>query len=607
LIAESWVLQATGIHAGWLVTAVSSSLIMAMPFLLLRLADDFMELPRVVLPVAAGGLLVATVSFFIFTVPYPPVLTIACVLYFVGFMFFVALAFVRAARESRGVTQRRMQAAAAGSICLSLVILLAGVRAAFPAASWWSIGSDLCALGSGLGYFLGFAPPRWIRRAWQVPEVHAFLQSAATLPRLPERQEVVRNLEQGLASAFGVPRASIGLWEPETQVLWYMVSGSALAIPADQMIVGRAFSAQRPLFSADAALDDPAHAAAYRRSRAQAILAAPLTAGDKRLGVLAVFAARTPIFADDDLELVALLAGQAAIVLESHLLIEEATQVRARGEATRLKDDFLAAAAHDLKTPLTAVVAQAQLLERRAMRNPAAPADLAAIGRIVQESQRLKRLVLELLDVARIEQGKLVTQRDQVDLTIMLRGACTRHSGARHRCVVERSEHVIGIFDEQRMMQLLDNLLENAVKYTPAGGEIQVALWRDANMAHIAVTDPGIGIDTADLPQLFERFQRGSNVDVLQLSGLGLGLYICRGIVEQHGGTIEATSPGPGKGSTFHVALPIGTTSATPDELSSVEIRADASIGPRRTLATLTRAADEPGGIAITFADDMSG
>src|SRR5207248_3527151 len=103
------------------------------------------------------------------------------------------------------------------------------------------------------------------------------------------------------------------------------------------------------------------------------------------LGVLTVYAARAPIFADEDLELVQLLADQAAVILESRALIDQAARVRAREEVARMKEDFLSAAAHDLKTPLTTLVAQAQMLERRAQRNPNAPADVVGIQKVVRE------------------------------------------------------------------------------------------------------------------------------------------------------------------------------------------------------------------------------
>jgi signal transduction histidine kinase len=312
------------------------------------------------------------------------------------------------------------------------------------------------------------------------------------------------------------------------------------------------------VFGANIPSDYPTYAEYSRRVGAITVLAAPITAGERRLGVLVVYAPRAPIFAEDDLALSQLLADQAAVILESRALIDEATRVRAYEEATRLKEDFLSAAAHDLKTPLTTLVARTQLLERRAQRDPTAPADLASIQLLVHEAQRLKRLVLELLDAARAEQGRLVGACTTVDLVALAGDICQRHGSARHPCVVEASEPVVGTYDQIRIQQLLENLIENAIKYSPAGGGVRVRLWNEDQQAHLTVVDSGIGIPPEDLPYIFDRFYRAHNVDDRRFAGMGLGLFICRGIAEQHGGQIRVSSR-PAQGSTFHVVLPIAS------------------------------------------------
>jgi len=272
--------------------------------------------------------------------------------------------------------------------------------------------------------------------------------------------------------------------------------------------------------------------------------------------VLVVYAPRAPIFAEDDLMLAQLLADQAAVILESRALIDEAARVRAREEATRLKDDFLSAAAHDLKTPLTTLITQAQLLERRATRNPDAPVEIAGVRRIVRESQRLNTLVLELLDASRLEQGRLLGPREETDLVALATAVCERHASERHPCVVDASGPVVGIWDRVRVSQVVENLVENAVKYSPYGGEVTMRVHQEAGEARLSVADRGIGIPPQDLPLIFERFHRAANVNDRTHAGMGLGLFICRGIVEQHGGRIWATSE-PGKGTTIDVALPL--------------------------------------------------
>src|SRR4029079_16103396 len=155
--------------------------------------------------------------------------------------------------------------------------------------------------------------------------------------------------------------------------------------PNEPIPAARAFRTQQPAFSANVPREHPDYAELSRKWRLTAVLAAPISAGEKRLGVLVVYAPRAPIFADDDLSLLQLLADQAAVILESRTLIDKATRVRAREEATRLREDFLSAAPHDLKPPLTTWIGKAQLMERLALRNPSAPVDVAGLQLLVRE------------------------------------------------------------------------------------------------------------------------------------------------------------------------------------------------------------------------------
>lgn len=570
IVAETWISHAFGAKPSGLVEVAITSLLMALPYLLLRLIDDYTGVPPRLLGAGAVGLVLSTAILAAYhggTLPLP--LTLLLVAYFAALSGYVVYAVVRAAQRASGVTMRRMRAVALGSACLGLVIVVAGIQAIFPHSPlWlWRPVSDVLALVCGVSYFVGFAPPGWLRRAWQEPDLRTFLGRAAALPRLPDTATIVRELEHGAASSLGVNHAVIGLWNALAGELEFEFGESRQ--PLVDAIARKAFATQTPVFATDAARENPGDAAIYRTHNVNSVLAVPIAAGGKRLGVLSLYAVRSPIFAEDDLKLVQLLADQAAVILESRALIDEAARVRAREEATRLKDDFLSAAAHDLKTPLTAVIAQAQLMERRARRDPAAPTDLRGIGRIVQDAQRLRHLVTELLDVGRVEQGKLLDKREEVDLVALVRSACDRQNqiSPRHECRVELPEQLVGSFDPVRIAQLVDNLLENAVKYSPEGGPIEVRVWRERDVVRLTVTDRGIGIPGDDLAHLFDRFHRGANVDDRRFSGMGLGLFICRGIAEQHDGRLWACSPGPGHGSTFHVELPVRESAVEPVEM----------------------------------------
>ncbi len=545
-----------------LITFVTITALLGLAYLLVRLLDDFTEIPRYLVHLAGAGWLALSVGSLLPEEQRPAWLLLLQLLYLGGFMLYGALMFLRESRRTSGVTRRRMQAVATGSLFLGLAILMIAPRQALPGLEpLWDVLSQLAQVASGVSYFIGFAPPAFLRRAWQEPELRAFLSRAASLPRLPTTEAIVRELERGAAASTGAPSASIGLWDEERGVLHFsMPDGSPFDYkPEPTMPGGRAWLTQQPAFSANTARDNPDYAEVVNTFGSQAILSAPITAGERRLGVLSAYSPRAPIFAEDDLELVKLLADQAAVILESRALIDEAARVRGREEAARLKDDFLSAAAHDLKTPLTTLVAQTQLMLRRATRMPDAPADVTALQRMEREAIRLKNLVLELLDASRAEQGRLVGTRERVDLAALARQVGQRHDSGRHPYRLETNgAAVVGEWDRTRIEQLLENLVENAVKYSPEGGPIEVKVWpnEDGRMACLTVSDSGIGIPATDVPHLFDRFYRGGNVDDRQFAGMGLGLFICQGIAEQHGGRIWASSR-PNRGSTFHVELPL--------------------------------------------------
>ena len=542
-----------------LITDIVALLVIAMPYLLLRLVDDFSDVPNVVKRLAEGGLFLSAVAFIASEGTLPTSILLAVVLYFAALSAYCAVAFVRAARRSAGVTRRRLEAVALGTLLLGLAILAAGLAPLLP-ASLAGLPNGLTqalALASAIAYFVGFAPPQVLRRAWQEPELRRFLRRAASLPRLPDTPSIVRALQEGAASTLGA-RATIGLFDPQTNTLRFQDPHGVLPneVGSSAFLVWRVFESQHAEYFSDAARAHPALASSYRAHNVRSLLIAPISAADQRLGALEAYTDHQPVFSEDDLDLVRLLADQAAVILESRALIDEAARVRAHEEAARLKEDFISAAAHDLKTPLTTLVAQAQFLERRAQTQPSAPADLAGLRRIVVEAKRLSSLVLKLLDASRLEQGKLVGDREPVDLVELARDVARRDSHQGRRITVSADAPVVGSYDPQRIGQVLENLVENAVKYSPADSEVAVAVSNRNGEAFIDVTDEGIGIPASDLPRIFDRFHRASNVDDRRFAGMGLGLFICKGIVEQHGGHISVESR-IGAGSTFHVVLPL--------------------------------------------------
>jgi|GEM_PF-589488 len=592
----------------WL-PVLAGALIISLPYLLLRLVASYADVSRSLLWFAGSGLVLSIIALLVIGGRLPLWLTTALLVYYCLTIALVVWIFLQEARRVTGVTRRRLQAVALGTIFLGLDVLCAGRAAISPGASDVWIGfSSLLGMASGLGYFLGFATPTALRRAWQEPELRAFLGRATRLPRLPDIRDITSEMERGAASALGAPRASIQLWDPVRRTLRRPVDSSQSESRSDEASQfedvgleirdgwweqspdfypnGQAFREQRAIFVEDAALADAANAASYNRHGARAILAAPITAGKNPLGVLTVYAPRAPFFADSDLEVVQILADQAAVVLETRALIDERARVHAREEAIRMKEDFLSSAAHDLKSPLTGIIGHSQFLRRRLERRPTEPLVPEDLDRIIVEAQRLNGFIGELLDATRSERGELLNLRESVDLTELAREVCSRAWHPNPRLVVQADEPVVGNFDPIRLRQLLGNLVDNAVKFSPPGSEIVVRVWTEGYNARLAVSDHGIGIPPEDLPQLFQRFHRGRNVNDRQYAGLGLGLYICRGIVDAHEGKIWVETS-LGKGSTVQVVLPLAPATKPPVlESTGMTAALPEAIEPNPGLAT---------------------
>jgi signal transduction histidine kinase len=540
----------------WLIGLVLLLLAVA-PYAMLRLVGDFSRTPRWMLLAGGPALAIIGVLGFVIFGAAPQLYEVIAIAWFLGVGGYAALAFGRAAIASRGITRRRMTAVAVGTLLfiVAIVIALADVLAETVQLPGLP---QVFALFAAIAFFLGFAPPTWVRRAWREPDLRNFLERSVHLVTFTDEREAVVEIQNAVAAAFGAAGASIGLAVPGRAVLRYASrEGGWSEYADDAFIAGAAFSGQRRVVALNASQADPEHADIYERNLATTIIAAPITSDEHRLGVLGVYADRAPIFVEDDLWLLELMADHTALLLEARSVAAKTTSLRSREESARLKEEFLSAAAHDLRTPLTVVLGQAELLERRIARDPSAPADAAGVSRMVREARRLRDLVTELLDVQRLEQGVEVMDREPVDLRDIVEAVRRRyHDQGVDLKVTVPPDPVIGSIDARRFEQVVDNLVENAIKYTSGGILAEVELTAADGKARIAVVDHGVGVPEDERERIFDRFYRGSNVQGTTEGGIGLGLYICRRIVEAHDGRIWV-EPGPDGGSIFAVAIAV--------------------------------------------------
>jgi signal transduction histidine kinase len=293
-----------------------------------------------------------------------------------------------------------------------------------------------------------------------------------------------------------------------------------------------------------------------------ATVSVPLAVGGAVIGVMSLRFAEERPFDTAARDLIEAIAGQCAQALERARLYDAERAARAEAEeAVRARDRFLSIAAHELKTPVTALKGTAQLLLRRHERGQLDPTRLSRTLTILNTSAtRLAALTDDLLDVSRIRTGQLPLSPKPTDLVALIREAMTRASeqlGARQRLILELLDDPAPVAaDAARIDQVLMNLLDNAMKYSPDGGAIIVTVQREAGGVVTRVRDEGIGVPAGAAETIFAPFGRATNAVAGNLPGMGLGLSICHNIIERHGGWIRAESDGEGCGTTFAFWLP---------------------------------------------------
>lgn len=233
-------------------------------------------------------------------------------------------------------------------------------------------------------------------------------------------------------------------------------------------------------------------------------------------------------------------------------------------EAARVKDEFVSVVSHELRSPLTPIRGFVQLVARDLEREGNHATHVTWLHSIEGHVDRMTRLVDDLLDVSRLRAGRLEIRPETTDLVAMCNEIVRsrRSSAPEHELVIATAPPaLIGQWDADRIHQVIDNLVSNAIKYSPAGGKITVSLTEDTQhepaMAQIVVTDQGSGVPPEDRPHIFSAFYRSDEATSSRIAGLGLGLFICRQLIAAHGGTISVDDA-PGGGAAFIVRLPIG-------------------------------------------------
>jgi signal transduction histidine kinase len=395
-------------------------------------------------------------------------------------------------------------------------------------------------------------------------QARAMAEVAHALNASPDLDAVLHTAVTAVCSLVGADSARISLVDGDRLVLRYATDVSSVMSPGFATergygIGGLAWTTGRPVRTDDVA-DDARFADRLPFARADGIvscMAVPVSSGGTVVGVIyANHGTRHPFTAADE-TLVVTLADYVAVALEKARLLDAEHAARAAAEAaSRGKDELLAMLGHELRNPLAAIATATHVLG-----SAGAGEDAARRAReiIARQNAHLARLVDDLLDVARVTSGKIVLTRRPLEMAeVVRRSVATLTTGGRadqHRVAVDLAPAWAQV-DETRLEQVVNNLVGNALRFTPPGGTIEVTLRVVDGQAVLRVRDSGVGIAPEMLPRVFDMFVQGTRGPEGGPGGLGLGLTLVRRIVELHGGAVEAASEGRGRGSTFTVRLP---------------------------------------------------
>ncbi len=356
--------------------------------------------------------------------------------------------------------------------------------------------------------------------------------------RLQEENALLRGLTDAAQRIFATldARAIVDVLAAEARRL---VGGSAALYgkgPKPDEFLSEAFAARKPTLSADGMR-----------------VAMPIPGTSGRNEWILDIRASGNVFGENDVFALDLLRQYSAIAIQNVALFAELQSQRSSViRANALKDDLIALLAHDFKGPLTTVIGFTELLEQHAVEGEEAD---AACRTILQSAARLTKLADDTLGLSRVEQGDLNLDADPINLAALVADAAEPFLSEREiRVRIEAQEPVVR-GDSARLRQVLENIIGNAVKYSPDGQPVDIAVKENERSVRVSVSDSGIGIPANEMKLMFERFRRGSNAKRSNIKGTGLGLYLAKTLVERHGGTIQVRSI-IDRGSEFTIVLP---------------------------------------------------
>lgn len=562
----------TGLRPIWLVKFMQINL-MAHPYLLLRVVEHFRPTDSRIRWFAIVGMVVSWLLL-IGLNELSPLLNVGLVAYFAIVEVYSVAAFVSGALTTAGVTRWRLGLTAAGSAMIAAVMILAGINAVVPALSTYTaLPIQALSVLSGLSYYFGLSPTRWLRRAWQLNELYSFLREAAGKPAAERGETMLKHLCDTAVRTTGGRAATAALWNKDQQQLVIHSSthpNMAGTISTIQGATGKAWQTHRPALARTVSELAPESAKLAAVIQAQALMAIPIMTADHVWGVLGVLLQRPSLFPDDDMDLLALFAEQSALALEQMQLLNE--QKSLLGEQKKLVEElrvrtvqleesnneleaFSYSVSHDLRAPLRHIEGFTDFLAK-ADSVTSDEKNARYLGLISEAAKRMGRLIDNLLTFSRLGRAALtitivdlsgLVEEVRQDLQLEMQG----------REIVWKIGKLPRVHCDAELMRLvLINLLSNAIKYSRPRSPAQIEIENVGGQADgvvICVRDNGVGFDMDYADKLFGVFQRLHHQD--EFEGTGIGLANVRRIVHRHGGRTWAEAA-PDKGASFYFSLP---------------------------------------------------
>ena len=361
-------------------------------------------------------------------------------------------------------------------------------------------------------------------------------------------------------------KASILLRDTRTGELRFRTaSGSqsgelaSIPVPIEGSIAGAVLLSGKPLNIPDARTD-PRHFGSIKQKtglETRSLLTVPLQIKDHCIGALqAMNKQGDGEFSQEDVDTLMTLAAQAAVAIENaRLILAERKAYERLGELDRLKSDFISIASHELRTPLSLILLYAAVLREELEEESRAQLDA-----VLRAATRLKHIMETMFNLRYLETGEVDLTPTRFDLRDEVHGVCMDYealagTGGLSLDMDVPDEEMPIYADRENVRVILDNLVSNAVRFTPAGGRVHVKLCRQAECLEVSVVDTGVGIPRDDLERVFDRFYQVEDHLTRRQGGMGLGLAIVKGLVELHDGRVWAENT-PGQGSRFVVLLP---------------------------------------------------